>query len=278
MPATAGSNEDHMRTKPSNLRRSVMTALATGFTAWAGAAMACNTEPYIGTVCTFAFDWCPRGYVPADGRSLTIRENTALFGLIGFTYGGDNQNIFMVPDLRGRTVVGKGQGTNLTPVNMAQSFGQQSVTLTAAQTPVPAHTHPATFTGVQGPAQTVNVPAVAGTLGVQATLTARQTAGVNQPQNKFMLGQGGSGGNAATIYVDPATAGTDVQLGGLQAQLTGSPGSGPVSFSVPTGLSGGTVAVAANTVVAASQAVPTQPPSLGQSVCIATTGLYPNRP
>lgn len=51
-------------------------------------AQACNTEPYIGSVCVFAFDWCPCGYVPADGRSLSIRENTALFGLIGFSYGG----------------------------------------------------------------------------------------------------------------------------------------------------------------------------------------------
>jgi microcystin-dependent protein len=61
------------------------------------AAQACNAEPYIGTVCTFTFDWCPSGYLPADGRALNIREYTALFGLIGFSYGGDSKTLSACP-------------------------------------------------------------------------------------------------------------------------------------------------------------------------------------
>jgi microcystin-dependent protein len=73
-------------------------------------------------------------------RTLNIREYTALFGLIGFSYGGDKQNTFGLPDLRGRTTIGKGQGTGL-PINIAmgQSVGQQQLTLSTARTAARPH-------------------------------------------------------------------------------------------------------------------------------------------
>ena len=59
-------------------------------------------EPFIGTVCLFAFSIVPRGWAICDGRLLSIASNSALFALLGTTYGGDGVNTFALPDLRGR--------------------------------------------------------------------------------------------------------------------------------------------------------------------------------
>jgi microcystin-dependent protein len=241
-------------------------------------AAACNTEPYLGTICTFAMDWCPRGYLLADGRTLPISTNTALFGVLGFAYGGDNVANFAIPDLRGRVPVGKGQGPGLNTVNITQKFGQQQLLLNASQVPVPPHTHPATFQGTGGGSQTVNVPANSGTLGVTAKLLAKQAQGQASATSTFFLGQGGAGPLQAPIYVPAATVATTGELGGLDVQLTGAAGNGAISFAVPTGITGGTVTVNPNGLVAAVASVSTQPPSLGMSVCIAVEGIYPSRP
>ncbi|OPH17381.1 hypothetical protein FE88_32495, partial [Azospirillum brasilense] len=88
-------------------------AMAGGMALFSTPAAACNVEPYIGTICTYAFDWCPQGYVVADGRTLAVRENQALFALIGYRYGGNNADLFAVPDLRGRAAIGSGTGPGL---------------------------------------------------------------------------------------------------------------------------------------------------------------------
>jgi hypothetical protein len=78
------------------------------------AAASCGSNlPYIGQVCTFAFDFCPKGFIPADGRVLPIIQHQALFALFGTTYGGDGITTFAVPDLRGRTVVGTNDSRRL---------------------------------------------------------------------------------------------------------------------------------------------------------------------
>ena len=241
-------------------------------------AAACNSEPYIGTVCTFAFDWCPREYLPADGRTVTVREYQALFALLGFKYGGDNANVFGLPDLRGRSVVGTGKDPILqNPVNLGQKFGQQSVVLNSAQVPLVPHTHPATFQPVGGGMQQVNVAPTPGTLAVTSKLQAVQVQGVAQPQTGSYLGTGGPAGLQAPIYVPAPITTAPVDLGGLEVKLTGTPGTGPIQFNVPVGISGGTVSVGPAGSGAGAE-VSTQSPGLGQTVCIAALGLYPNRP
>lgn len=242
-------------------------------------AAACNTEPYIGTICTFAFDWCPRGYAVADGRTLAIRQYTALFGVLGFQYGGDNVNYFGVPDLRGRVPVGTGTGPGLVNVAITQKFGQQQLTLNASQVPVVPHTHPASFIGTGGGNQPVNVPANAGTLGIDAKLLAKQTQGGLLVQDGNFIGQGGpTGVTQAPIYVPSTSTASTATLGGLTVALTGTQGNGAIAFTVPTGITGGTVAVGPNTLIPASAPISTQPPSVGMTVCIAIEGIYPSRP
>lgn len=80
-------------------------------------------DEYLGEIITVGFNFCPRGTLEADGRLLPINENTALFSLYGTYYGGDGRTTFALPDLRGRTIVGAGQGPGLTERRLAEKGG-----------------------------------------------------------------------------------------------------------------------------------------------------------
>lgn len=107
-------------------------------------ALACGSEPFLGTVCSFGFNFCPRGYMPTDGSLLPIAQNTALFSLLGTTYGGDGRTTFALPDLRGRSAIGEGTGLGLSPVTLGEQLGAESLTLLLTQ--LPSHSHAATTT------------------------------------------------------------------------------------------------------------------------------------
>ena len=92
-------------------------------------------ESYVGEIRIFAGSFAPAGWRFCDGTLLAISEYEKLFNLIGTTYGGDGQNTFALPDLRGRIPLHQGNG-----VNLAETGGAEEVTLTVNQ--IPAHTHP----------------------------------------------------------------------------------------------------------------------------------------
>lgn len=96
-------------------------------------------EPYVGEIRLFAGDFAPSGWALCDGSTMSLNDYPALYSLIGTTYGGNGTSTFAVPDLRGRAVVGLGTGTDLTPRALAQAFGTETTTLTAANTP--SHNH-----------------------------------------------------------------------------------------------------------------------------------------
>lgn len=104
-------------------------------------ALACSDTPMLGTMCAFAGNFAPRGYALAQGQLLSIAQNTALFSILGTTYGGDGRTTFGLPDTRGRALVGSGNGPGLSSYALGQKGGVESVTLTEAQ--MPAHTHAA---------------------------------------------------------------------------------------------------------------------------------------
>lgn len=101
-------------------------------------ALACSSEDYIGTVCTVAFNYCPNGLLPADGRMVQINENPALYSLLGNIYGGDGRTTFALPDYRGRSLVGQGAAPGLSLVKLGEKRGQESVKLQPDQTMSPA--------------------------------------------------------------------------------------------------------------------------------------------
>jgi microcystin-dependent protein len=104
--------------------------------------------PFIGEIELWAGDFAPRGWALANGQLLLIAQNTALFSLLGTTYGGDGRTTFALPDLRGRVVIGMGQGPGLTNRPLGQKSGSEAVTLTESQ--LPSHHH--LYTPVPEPA------------------------------------------------------------------------------------------------------------------------------
>ena len=94
---------------------------------------------YLGEIRLFAFGRTPLGWKACNGQLLSIAENDTLFSLIGTTYGGDGQNTFALPDLRGRIPVCTGLGPGLSQYVLGQFSGNETETLTTAQ--MAAHNH-----------------------------------------------------------------------------------------------------------------------------------------
>lgn len=101
-------------------------------------------EGVIGYVTLFAGNFAPRTWAFCQGQLLSIASNTALFSILGTTYGGNGQTTFALPDLRSRTVVGQGQGPGLSPYSLGEVGGTQATTLNSTQ--VGIHNHPMTIT------------------------------------------------------------------------------------------------------------------------------------
>lgn len=97
------------------------------------------SEPFIAEVKIFAGNFAPRGFAFCDGQLLPISQNTALFSLIGTTYGGDGRTTTALPNLQSRIPVHAGQGPGLTRRRLGERGGAETVTLTASQ--LPSHTH-----------------------------------------------------------------------------------------------------------------------------------------
>lgn len=97
------------------------------------------SDPFLGEIHLVPYNFPPRGYAFCAGQILPIAQNTALFSLLGTTYGGNGQTTFVLPDLRSRVVVGVGQGPGLSNVILGQVAGSETATLTVDQ--MPAHGH-----------------------------------------------------------------------------------------------------------------------------------------
>ncbi len=96
-------------------------------------------QPYVGEIRIFAGNFAPAGWMFCNGQMLPISENETLFQLIGTAFGGDGQETFALPDLRGRSPIHAGQGPGLQPYGFAEFGGEEQVTLIASR--VPAHSH-----------------------------------------------------------------------------------------------------------------------------------------
>ncbi|MFN0314574.1 MAG: phage tail protein [Burkholderiales bacterium] len=99
------------------------------------------SDPYIGQIQAFGFNFAPRGWAQCNGQLLSIAQNQALFALLGTMYGGNGQTTFGLPDLRGRSPIHLGQGPGLSNYVQGEVGGVEVVTLSPQQ--MPAHTHAA---------------------------------------------------------------------------------------------------------------------------------------
>lgn len=224
-------------------------------------------EAYIGTILPVAFNYAPPGWALCQGQLMSIAQNSALYALLGTTYGGDGQNTFGLPDLRGRTLVGMGQGPGLTPINQGQLLGANTSTIIgngAAQVTIdaahlPKHTHPASVPGAS----------------FTATSTLNATAsgpGANAPSEGALLGATGTGPGSAAIYntTSGVTAGIALNAGSVTTKLSG-------QADIATGENNGSGAPITVPVTTSATASMMQP-SLGMNFIICTQGIFPSRP
>jgi microcystin-dependent protein len=149
------------------------------------------TEPYIGEIFIVGFNFNPRGFSLCNGQIISIAQNTALFSILGTTYGGNGTSTFALPDLRGRVANSMGQGPGLSSYVLGEISGSENVTLTAAQMPV--HNHLVNSNNSDG--------------------------SLNTPVNNYFAGP--SADKDQFLY-NAATAGSTPALNALAASFTGS--------------------------------------------------------
>jgi microcystin-dependent protein len=101
------------------------------------------TEPFIGEIQLYGFNFNPKGWAFCNGATMPISQNTALFSLLGTNYGGNGQTTFQLPNFAGRAGCAQGQGPGLSPRTVGETFGVNTVTLNSNQ--IPSHTHTLTY-------------------------------------------------------------------------------------------------------------------------------------
>jgi microcystin-dependent protein len=97
------------------------------------------SDQFLGEIRVVGWNFAPNGWALCQGQLLSIESNTALFSILGITYGGNGTTNFALPNLQGSTVMGQGQGPGLSQRNVGETGGEDSVTLLATQ--MPPHTH-----------------------------------------------------------------------------------------------------------------------------------------
>jgi microcystin-dependent protein len=96
-------------------------------------------DPFVAEIRIFPFNFAPKGWAWCDGQLLPLSQNTALFSLLGTTYGGDGKSNFALPDLQGRAPMHPGQGPGLSLHDLGETGGSETVTLLESE--IPSHTH-----------------------------------------------------------------------------------------------------------------------------------------
>lgn len=109
-------------------------------------------DPFIAEIRIFPFNFAPIGWAFCDGQLMPISQNTALFSLLGTTYGGDGKSNFALPNLQGSAPIGAGQGPGLSLYDLGETGGSDTVTLVESEMPV--HTHPVVASLSDGTNQT----------------------------------------------------------------------------------------------------------------------------
>jgi microcystin-dependent protein len=153
-------------------------------------------DPFIAEIRIFPFNFAPTGWAFCDGQILPLSQNTALFSLLGTTYGGDGKSTFALPDLQGSAPMHPGQGPGLSLHDLGETGGSETVTLLESE--IPAHTHAMrahdldlgelnTPSAARSLAQSANATAYTAAASLVAmSAQALTPAGGSQPHNNMM--------------------------------------------------------------------------------------------
>lgn len=193
---------------------------------------------YIGQIIQGGWNYAPRGFMICAGQLVSIQQNSALFSLLGTNFGGDGTQTFGLPDLQGRTMVGTGQGSGLSPYALGQKAGTENTALN--QNNLPSHSHAATFASTSS-------------LSAAQVVSTHQQA---QPAPGSMLGRSvdSSPANAIPKIYAPAGSTPAVPISGLNVAgtVTVAPAGSSAPFSIVS-------------------------PYLAVTFVIATQGIFPSR-
>jgi microcystin-dependent protein len=150
-------------------------------------------DPFVAEIRIFPFNFAPTGWAFCDGQLLPISQNTALFSLLGTTYGGDGKSNFALPDMQGNAPMHPGQGPGLSLHDLGETGGSQTVTLLESE--IPSHRHPVRASAADGNTGTPTGSWVAQGVGVSMYTTtfnatslngnAVAPAGGDQPHNNM---------------------------------------------------------------------------------------------
>lgn len=152
------------------------------------------TEPFIGEIQLFGFNFNPHNWAFCNGAMLPIAQNTALFSLIGTQYGGNGQTTFQLPNFASRAGCQQGQGPGLTPRTIGEPFGVNSVALTANQ--MPAHVHGFVLYAQNDNTKRSGTPASGNALSVSSSASTTPFLNGGPPDTTFapnMIGTQGAG-------------------------------------------------------------------------------------
>jgi microcystin-dependent protein len=151
-------------------------------------------DPFVAEIRIFPFNFAPRGWAWCDGQLLPLSQNTALFSLLGTTYGGNGKSNFALPNLQGSAPMHPGQGPGLSLHDLGETGGSETVTL--LETEIPAHSHSVNASQADSSSRIPagDLPAAGigiGMYAAPASLTpmspdAVTPAGGDQPHNNMM--------------------------------------------------------------------------------------------
>jgi microcystin-dependent protein len=157
-------------------------------------------EAFIGEIRMVGFNYAPRGWALCNGQTIPIQQNSALFALLGTTFGGNGQTNFALPNLQSRVPIHAGQGPGLSPYVLGQQGGFESVTLSTVQ--MPSHSHALNATNTNGTSFVPggNVLAADG----NTTTAIYSNAAPSNAMNPASIGA--TGGNQAHTNIQPYLA------------------------------------------------------------------------
>jgi microcystin-dependent protein len=202
---------------------------------------------FMGSIMTFGFNFAPYQWQLCNGQTLSISQYSALFALLGTSYGGNGTSTFQLPNLQGRTAIGQGNGAGLTPRVIGESSGAENVSITINN--LPSHTHIATFTPSGGGAVTFKASSA-----VPPTSPPYSTA--PSATNNVLAASPVGTGFAAQIWAPSSTV-PNITVAGVSG-----------------GGGGGTVS---NALTGNNVPTPSMNPYLALNFSIAMYGLFPSR-
>lgn len=209
------------------------------------------SDPFIGEIRMFAGTYAPRGWAMCQGQLLAISTNTALFSILGTTYGGNGTTNFGLPNMQSRSPVGTGTGAGLSNITLGEIAGTESVSLTTSQ--LPLHAPTATFVG-----STSTLTATVDVATTTATAMVPPATGATTYLSATTAKAGVANVTINGLFTNTAPDATKASLGGVQGSVTptGTVTVSPVGAGLPVGI---------------------RDPYLGMNFIIALEGIYPPR-